>query len=129
MTTAPRPTLAATAGVGRSPPRISRNLVIQLTGVACVGLALAHVLTWVWVVPWIAGVVGSSWIEDSLLRRATEAGASGRGLRRTAAAFRLLSSTFWAFAALALVARGDGAERLLAFALLAVPTVDRKSAV
>ncbi|MGH6967248.1 MAG: ATP-binding protein [Phenylobacterium sp.] len=93
-------------------------------GLAFIGLALSHVLSWVWFVPWMLGVLGSSWIEDTLLARASAAGTAGRGLRGAAAGFRVLSSALWAFGALALIARGDSAERMLAFALLAVSMVN-----
>ncbi len=103
---------------------LSRNLILQLVGVAFIGLALAHVLSWVWIAPWVVGVLGSSWVDDQLLSRANEAGPAGRGLRATAAAFRVLSSGLWAFGALALIAHGDAAERFAAFALLAVSMVN-----
>jgi signal transduction histidine kinase/CheY-like chemotaxis protein len=103
---------------------VSRNLIIQLVGVTFVGLAMAHVASWIWVAPWVVGVLGSSWIEDKLFSRATATGRSARNTRWAAIAFRLLSSGFWAFASLALIARGDGAERLLAFAVLAVSMVN-----
>ena len=124
MATAVRPTRRSSGNVGKSSPRVSRNLVIQLVGVALVGLAMAHVASWIWVGPWVVGVLGSSWIEDKLFSRATEGGPQARSFRWTAIGFRLLSSSFWAFASLALIARGDGAERLLAFALLAVSMVN-----
>jgi len=103
---------------------VSRNLIIQLVGVVFVGLAMAHVATWIWAGTWTLGLIGSSWIEDRLLSRATAAGRRGRRPRMAAAAFRLLSSCLWAFASLALIAKGDAAERLLAFALLAVSMVN-----
>lgn len=85
---------------------------------------MVHVLSWIWVAPWVAGVVGSSWVEDRMLSRATIAGSSARSLRWIAAAFRLFSSALWAFGSLMLIERGDGADRLLAFALLAVSMVN-----
>lgn len=124
MATAMRPARETSGDAGKVSAGLSRNLIIQLVGLVCIGLALAHVLPWVWIAPWMLGVVGSSWIEDTLLRRATDAGPAGRGLRGAAAGFRVLSSGLWAFGALALIARGDAAERMLAFALLAVSMVN-----
>jgi len=124
MAIAMRPAREASGDAEKAFAGLSRNLIIQLVGLACIGLALAHVLPWIWTVPWMLGVLGSSWIEDTLLRRATDAGAAGRGLRATAAGFRVLSSALWAFGALALIARGDAADRMLAFALLSVSMVN-----
>ena len=124
MATAMRPARETSGDAGKVSAGLSRNLIIQLVGLVCIGLALAHVLPWVWIAPWMLGVVGSSWIEDTLLRRAPDAGPAGRGLRGAAAGFRVLSSGLWAFGALALIARGDAAERMLAFALLAVSMVN-----
>jgi signal transduction histidine kinase len=124
MAIAMRPAPEATGDAEKAPAGLSRNLIIQLVGLVFIGLALAHVLSWVWVVPWILGVLGSSWIEDRLLEQANAAGPTGRSLRGAAAGFRVLSSALWAFGALALIARGDAAERMLAFALLAVSMVN-----
>jgi signal transduction histidine kinase/ActR/RegA family two-component response regulator len=124
MAIAMRPAPEATGDAEKAPAGLSRNLIIQLVGLVFIGLALAHVLSWVWVVPWILGVLGSSWIEDRLLGQANAAGPTGRSLRGAAAGFRVLSSALWAFGALALIARGDAAERMLAFALLAVSMVN-----
>jgi signal transduction histidine kinase/CheY-like chemotaxis protein len=93
-------------------------------GLAAIGLALVHVLSWAWVIPWALAVLGSSWTEDRLLGRATEAGPSADGLRRAAIGSRTLSSALWALGCLALTARGDAAGRMLAFALLAVSMVN-----
>lgn len=124
MAKAMRPARDASGDAGKASARLSRNLVLQLVGLAFVGLALAHVLPWLWIGPWVISLVVSSWADDALLRRAVEAGPSARGLRGAAAAFRVLSSALWAFGALALIARGDPAERMLAFALLAVSMVN-----
>ena len=111
-------------GDGRNPPVLSRNLLMQLVAVVFIGLAMAHVASWLWVGPWIVGVLGSAWMEDTLFNRAVQIGPSARRLRLSAIGFRLLSSAFWAFASLALIVHGDGAERLLAFALIAVSMVN-----
>jgi len=124
MATAMRQGRGASGDVGKRSAALSRNLIIQLVGLAAIGLALAHVMSWAWIIPWALGVLGSSWVEDRLLSRASEAGSSGSGLRRAAIAFRILSSGLWAFGCLVLIARGDPAERLLAFALLAVSMVN-----
>ena len=124
MAIAMRPAREASGDAGKATAGLSRNLIIELVGLVFIGLALAHVLSWVWLVPWTLGLLGSSWIEDRLLTRANAAGPDGRGRRRAAAGFRVLSSALWAFGALALIARGDSAERLLAFALLAVSMVN-----
>jgi len=124
MAIAMRPAREASGDAEKASVGLSRNLIIELVGLVFIGLALARVLSWVWFVPWILGVLGSSWIEDGLLSRANAAGPAGRGLRGAAAGFRVLSSALWAFGALALIARGDSAERMLAFALLAVSMVN-----
>src|SRR5690242_20168880 len=105
MAIAMRPTRDLSGDAGKASAGLSRNLILQMVGVACVGLALAHVLPWIWTVPWVLGVLGVSWIEDTLLQRLTHAGAVGRGPRGAAAGFRVLSSALWAFGALALIAR------------------------
>src|SRR5690349_23459285 len=124
MAIAMRSAREASGDAGKGSARLSRNLVLQFVGLAFVGLALAHVLSWAWIVPWVLGLAGSSWADDMLLRRGVEAGASGRRLRALAAGFRVLSSALWAFGSLALIVRGDAAERTLAFALLAVSMVN-----
>lgn len=124
MATAMRQARGIGGDVGKRPAGPSRNLIIQLVGLASIGLALAYVLSWAWVIPWALGVLGSSWTEDRLLSRATEAGPSAGGLRRAAIGFRILSSALWALGCLALIARGGAAERMLAFALIAVSMVN-----
>ena len=124
MATVVRPTRGTSGDIRKGSRGMSRNLTIQVMGAVFVGLTMVHVLSWIWVAPWVLGVVGSSWVEDRMLGRATIAGSSARGLQWTAAAFRLFSSTLWAFASLTLIERGDGADRLLAFALLAVSMVN-----
>jgi signal transduction histidine kinase/CheY-like chemotaxis protein len=124
MATAMRPAREASGDAGKASTGPSRNFIIELVGLAFIGLALAHVLSWVWCVPWTLGVLAASWIEDILLIRANAAGSAGRGLRVSAAGFRVLSSALWALGALALIARGDAAERMLAFAVLAVSMVN-----
>ncbi|MDB5424564.1 MAG: sensor histidine kinase/response regulator [Phenylobacterium sp.] len=124
MATALRPTRGSSGDVDKGSRGLSRNLIIQLVGVTFIGLALAHVASWLWVAPWVLGVLGSSWIEDRLFSRVTANGGATRRLVWTAIGVRLLSSALWAWAALALIAKGDPAERLLAFALLAVSMVN-----
>src|SRR5436189_5494412 len=120
MAIAMRQARGASGDIGTRSAGLSRNLVIQLVGLASIGLALAHVLSWTWIIPWALGVLASSWTEDRLLSRASEAGPSAIGLGRAAIGFRILSSALWALGCLALIARGDAAERMLAFALVAV---------
>ena len=124
MAMAVRPTRGASGDGRGNVAALSRSLTIQLVGIVFVGLAMAHVTSWLWAGPWIVGVLGSAWIEDTLFSRAAKPGVSARSLGRSAVAFRLLSTGLWAFAALALIARGDGSERLLAFAVIAVSMVN-----
>ena len=124
MTTVARPTRGSSGKVGRKASGVSRNLIMQLVGIGFVGLAFAHVAQWMWFAPWIVGVVASSVIEDLLQSRAAERGPSARKLHLGAAGFRFISSALWAFATMALIVHGDPAERLLAFAVLAVSMVN-----
>jgi len=124
MTSVVRSTRGKSGNLDNNSPGVSRGHIVQLVGVVLVGLAMAHATSWLWAGPWSAGVLGFSLIEERLLRRGVEAGPQKRGARWAAAGCRLVSSSFWAFAALALILQGDSAERLLAFALLAVSMVN-----
>ena len=88
MATVVRPARGISGDGRRSFPALSRNLIMQLVGVVVIGLAMAHVASWMWVGPWIVGVLGSAWIEDTLFIRAAKVGPSARGLRAGAVGLR-----------------------------------------
>ena len=124
MTMVARPTRGSSGDVGKKASGVSRNLIMQLVGIGFVGLAFAHVAAWTWFAPWIVAVIASSVIEDLLQSRAAEHGPSDRKLLLGAAGFRFISSGLWAVAAMTLIVHGDAAERMLAFAVLAVSMIN-----
>jgi signal transduction histidine kinase/CheY-like chemotaxis protein len=114
----------ARPSTGESRFRLSRNLTMQVVGVTLVSLASLRVLPAPVVACWALALLACSWLEDTFARRAALAGAAARRLRVASAALRVLSSMLWAGAAMALIVRGDPAERTLAFALMAVSMVN-----
>jgi signal transduction histidine kinase/CheY-like chemotaxis protein len=126
MAIAVRPARGTSGSGGGNLPDLSRNLILQGVSVAFVGLALLAVISWLAVLPWALAVLAAAWIEDGLLRRTALVPPEARRLRFGAAGLRVLISTLWAAAALALVVRGEQASgaRMLAFALMAVSMVN-----
>jgi signal transduction histidine kinase/ActR/RegA family two-component response regulator len=104
--------------------RVSRSLIIQLVGAAVVGLAMLHVAPWFAVAVWLAGVAAASFLEDLLQRRAIAQRPARLPLQPAAVAMRVVSSGLWAVSAMTLIFRGDQADQLLAFAVLAVSMVN-----
>jgi len=95
----------------------SRNVVVQAVGVGMVVLTGLNVIAWPYVAGWTAAAIAVLASEDQLLRMIAAGRVSRRGLA-WAPALRILATSLYALAALALISRGGPSERLFAFALM-----------
>jgi signal transduction histidine kinase/CheY-like chemotaxis protein len=96
----------------------NRNLIVQGVGVAMVVAACINVTPWPYVAGWTVIAVAVLAAENQLLRRAASGASFGQWVKFGAPALRIMATTLYALAALALIARGGPNERLFAFALI-----------
>src|SRR3569623_115832 len=101
----------------------SRNLIVQATGSAMVVLTGLIVFPWQLVVAWAAAMVSVATLEHQLLRVVARGGRYAARAARGAPILRVLATTLYAVAALFLVAKGGGGERMFAFALICASMV------
>jgi signal transduction histidine kinase/AmiR/NasT family two-component response regulator len=101
----------------------SRNLVVQATGVGMVVMTGLIVLPWPLVAAWAAAAVAVVALEHQLLRVVASGGRFARRSAGAAPVLRVMATTLYAFAALMLVSKGGGGERLFAFALICASMV------
>jgi signal transduction histidine kinase/ActR/RegA family two-component response regulator len=95
----------------------SRNVVVQVVGLGMVVLTGLDVFPWPYVAGWTFAAIAVLATENHFLRLI----AQGRLAARVAVwvpAFRIMATSLYALAALALIARGGPVERLFAFALM-----------
>ncbi|HEY2750029.1 ATP-binding protein [Phenylobacterium sp.] len=103
--------------------QISRNLVIQASGLAMIVIALLTVTPWRWVLGWSVAAFVVLALEDILLRVVARGGRFTSAAGAWAVLARIVATSLSALAALALIARGGPSERLFAFALMSVSMV------
>jgi signal transduction histidine kinase/CheY-like chemotaxis protein len=101
----------------------SRNLAVQAAGVGMVVLTGLIVLPWPAVAIWAAAAVAVVALEHQLLRVVARGGRFARRAAAVAPVLRVMATTLYAFAALVLVSKGGGGERLFAFALICASMV------
>jgi two-component system, sensor histidine kinase len=101
----------------------SRNLVVQVLGLAMVVLSAAPVTTRPFLLGWTLAAVAVLASEDLLLRQVVRETRFMVIASRLAPVLRVLATGLYALAALVLIARGGGVQRLFAFALMSVSMV------
>jgi signal transduction histidine kinase/ActR/RegA family two-component response regulator len=102
---------------------LSRNVVVQATGMGMVILMGLSVLPWPSVLVWSVVALAAVTAENQLLRRIARTRNVSRAASAWAAVLRVLTTTIYAFAALVLISRGGPGERLFAFALMSASIV------
>jgi signal transduction histidine kinase/ActR/RegA family two-component response regulator len=102
---------------------VSQNLIVQALGMAMVGLTALVVLPWLLVGAWTVVAVAIVAAEHRVLRLIASRDQDPGALRLWQAALRILATTTYAVAALALIVKGGPGERLFAFALLSASMV------
>src|SRR6185312_14047374 len=100
-----------------------RNLLVQATGIAMVVLTGLIVFPWPPVIAWAAAMVAVATLEHQLLRVVADGGRYATRAAAGAPVLRVMATTLYAVAALFLVAKGGGGERLFAFALICASMV------
>jgi signal transduction histidine kinase/CheY-like chemotaxis protein len=101
----------------------SRNFAVQAAGVGMVVLTGLIVLPWPLVAAWAAATIAVVTLEHQLLRVVTKGGRYAGRAAAVASGLRVMATTLYAFAALVLVSKGGGGERLFAFALICASMV------
>ena len=102
----------------------SRNFVVQALGLSMVVVTALNVAPWPYVTAWALAAVSVLALEDQLLRSVARDGRFGRAAAPWAPALRIAATSLYALAALALIVKGGGAERLFAFALICASMVN-----
>ena len=101
----------------------SRNVVIQVVGLAMVVMTALNVTPWPYVAGWATAAALVLAAENQVLLSA----AKGQRLRRRstvwASGLRVAATSLYALAALTLIARGGPTERMFAFALMSASMV------
>ncbi|HEY0435108.1 MAG TPA: histidine kinase dimerization/phospho-acceptor domain-containing protein, partial [Phenylobacterium sp.] len=110
-----RPRLSAAAAFA---VHVSHNIVLQVVGLAMVVAAAIGVTPWPFVAGWAVLAVAVLGAEDLVLRAIGRAGSEVGRLPALAAGLRIAGTCLYALAALTLIARGGGVERLFAIALI-----------
>ena len=103
--------------------QLSRNVVVQALGMSMVVLMGLAVLPWPQVLAWSVIAIGAIFAENHLMKVIARAGPHALAAARWAPAMRVLITTIYAVAALALITRGGPGERLFAFALMSASMV------
>ncbi|WP_293367973.1 ATP-binding protein [Phenylobacterium sp.] len=101
----------------------SRNLVVQVFGLAMVVVSAAPVTPWRYLVGWALAAVAVLASEDLLLRQVVRKTRFMVIASRIAPVLRILATCLYALAALVLIVRGGPVQRLFAFALMSVSMV------
>jgi two-component system, sensor histidine kinase len=101
----------------------SRNMVIQISGLAMVVVTAAGVVAWPYLLGWTLAATAVLTAEDLLLRQVTRGGRLAGPAGLLAPVLRVVATTLYALAALTLIAKGGPMERLFAFALMSVSMV------
>ena len=102
---------------------LSRNLVVQSTGMTMTVLMGLAVFRWQPVLVWTLVALAIVGAENQSLRAIARGGAAARAALRWAPLLRVLATTIYAIAAFMLIAKGGPGERLFAFALMSASMV------
>ncbi|MBS0332706.1 MAG: hypothetical protein JSS35_08070, partial [Proteobacteria bacterium] len=105
------------------PVQTRRNLVVQVSGVAMVGLVTASAAPWPTTMAWLLTAIGVLASEDLMLRQIGRQGPHARFAAKAAPALRVAATFVYAFAAALLISRGEAIQRLFAFALISLSMV------
>ncbi|THD59125.1 ATP-binding protein [Phenylobacterium sp.] len=100
-----------------------QNLIVQALGIGMIGLTAMLTLPGRLVAGWMAATAVAALIEDRLLERAANAPAGAPVSARLAAVMRVLVTTLFALAALSLIAKGQGGDKLFGFAIISAALV------
>jgi PAS domain S-box-containing protein len=119
----------------RLPPAVARlrttpsafhglqNLIVQALGIGMIGLTAWLTFPGKVVLGWMAATAVAAFIEDRLLERAANAPGGAPISARLAAVMRVLVTTLFALAALFLIAKGQGGDKLFGFAIVSAALV------
>ena len=102
---------------------LSRNLVVQGSGMTMVCLMGLAVLPWQAVLIWSLSALAILSVENYCLVVISRGGPAARKAIWWAPAMRVLATSIYAFAALTLIVKGGPGERLFAFALMSASMV------
>jgi len=102
----------------------SRNFVVQTLGLGMVVLSGLNVMPWPIVAGWALTAVVVLAAEDQLLRMVAERQEKAKRAAAWAAPLRIVATSLYAMAALALIVHGGPGERLFAFALMSASMVN-----
>ncbi len=102
---------------------LSRNLVVQGSGLTMVCLMGLAVLPWLSVLIWTVAALVIVSAENYCLGVIARGGEAARKAIWWAPALRILATSIYAFAALTLIVKGGPGERLFAFALMSASMV------
>ena len=103
--------------------KVRRNRIVQGLGLGMVSFALLGVLPWPATLGWTLAAVTTVMVEHRLLRRIAREGPQSRAARLQAPLLRILTTTLYAAAALALLLSGGAGEQLFALALISASLV------
>ena len=103
--------------------QLGRNQIVQALGLSMVALVGLSVVKWPAVVVWVIAAILAVGTEDLLLRRMARSTAPSRTADIWAPALRIMATTVYATAALALIVKGGPGARLFAFALMSASMV------
>jgi signal transduction histidine kinase/ActR/RegA family two-component response regulator len=103
--------------------QVGRNWIVQGTGMGMVVLMLLAVLPAPGVLGWALVAIAAVAAEDQCLRIVAQDGKFAADAARAAPLLRVLTTTIYALAALVLIAKGDGGERLFAFSLISASMI------
>jgi signal transduction histidine kinase/CheY-like chemotaxis protein len=104
--------------------QLGRNLVVQALGVSMVSLMGLTVAPWPVVLGWALLAIAALGLEHRFLALMAGKGRFTRAASAWAPVPRVLATTIYAAAALALIAKGGPGERLFAFALMSASMVN-----
>jgi PAS domain S-box-containing protein len=100
-----------------------QNLIVQALDIGMIGLTAWLTFPLKLVVGWMVATAVAAFIEDRLLERAANAPAGAPFSARLAAVMRVAVTTLFALAALFLIAKGQGGDKLFGFAIISAALV------
>jgi PAS domain S-box-containing protein len=118
-----RPSAAARLRTTPSAFHGLQNLIVQALDVGMVGVTAWLTFPWKLVTGWMVATAVAAFIEDRLLERAANARSGARVSARLAAGMRVVVTTLFALAALFLIAKGQGGDKLFGFAIISAALV------
>jgi len=103
--------------------QLRRNVVVQALGMAMVSLLGLTILPWPAVLAWTLAAMAAVATENRLLQVLASGGRYARAAHLWAPPLRILTTTVYAAAALALIVKGGPGVRMFAFALMSTSMV------